>query len=189
MGAELPATPVVFLKPASAMIRDGEEIVIPSISRQVHHEVELIVAIGKGGKFIRRGDAFGCVLGYGVGLDMTLRDIQTEAKKQGLPWTVAKGFDTSAPVSEIIPAGEIADPHAVTICCRVNGAVRQQTSTGKMLFRIDQIIEYLSSIFTLEAGDLIFTGTPEGVGEVKPGDLVEAELLGFAKTSHRVGSG
>src|SRR3989442_391774 len=122
MGAELPATPVVFLKPASAMIRDGEEIVIPSISRQVHHEVELIVAIGKGGKFIRRGDAFGCVLGYGVGLDMTLRDIQTEAKKQGLPWTVAKGFDTSAPVSEIIPAGEIADPHALTICCRVKGA-------------------------------------------------------------------
>jgi 5-carboxymethyl-2-hydroxymuconate isomerase len=189
MGSEVPRTPVVFLKPASAIIRDGEKIVIPSISRQVHHEVELVVAIGKGGKFISRGDAFRCVLGYGVGLDMTLRDIQTEAKKEGLPWTVAKGFDTSAPVSEIIPAGEIDDPHAVTICCRVNGAVRQQSSTAGMIFRIDRIIEYLSSIFTLEEGDLIFTGTPEGVGEVKPGDLVEAELLGFAKTSHRVGSG
>ncbi|TLY32401.1 MAG: fumarylacetoacetate hydrolase family protein [Ignavibacteria bacterium] len=189
MDAELPATPVVFLKPASAIIRNGEKILIPPISRQVHHEVELIVAIGKGGKSIPRGDAFGCVLGYGVGLDMTLRDIQTEAKKQGLPWTVAKGFDTSAPVSDIIPAGEIGDPHDVTICCRVNGAVRQQSSTAKMLFRIDRIIEYLSSIFTLEPGDLIFTGTPEGVGEVRPGDLVEAELVGFAKTSHRVGSG
>jgi 2-keto-4-pentenoate hydratase/2-oxohepta-3-ene-1,7-dioic acid hydratase in catechol pathway len=188
MQAEIPQAPVVFLKPGTALIRDGEPIVIPRISHQVHHEVELVVAIGTPGKHIPRNEAIGHVSGYGVGLDMTLRDIQNEAKKQGLPWSVAKGFDTSAPVSEFIPAGQIGDPYALTISCSVNGAVRQRASTGTMISRIDEIIEYISSIFTIEAGDLIFTGTPEGVGEVKHGDIVEAELLGFVKTNHPVRS-
>jgi 2-keto-4-pentenoate hydratase/2-oxohepta-3-ene-1,7-dioic acid hydratase in catechol pathway len=186
MHDEVPETPVIFLKPPSALLNNGEAILIPAISREVHHEVELVVALGKGGKRIPRSRAYDHVLGYGVGLDMTLRDLQKEAKKKGLPWTVAKGFDTSAPLSEIIPAAAIGDPHGVTISCSVNGTVRQQTSTGRMVFRVDQIIEFLSSIFTLEAGDLIFTGTPEGVGEVRAGDTVEAELHGFATISHSV---
>jgi len=186
MQAEIPQTPVVFLKPGTAVIHDGETIIIPGISREAHHEVELVVAIGKPGKHIRRNAAYDHVLGYGIGLDMTLRDVQNEAKKRGLPWSVAKGFDTSAPVSDIIPADRVGNPHALTISCTVNGTLRQRSSTGRMLLQIDEIIEYISSIFTMEAGDLIFTGTPEGVGEVKHGDVVEAELLGFARISHPV---
>lgn len=188
MGAEISETPIVFFKPATAVIHDGETIVIPRISREMHHEVELVVAMGKQGKHIRRGAAYDHVLGYGVGLDMTLRDVQNEAKKRGLPWSVAKGFDTSAPVSEIIPSGQIGNPHALTISCAVNGSVRQRVCTDKMIWRIDEIIEYVSSIFRMEAGDLIFTGTPEGVGQVKDGDVVQAELLGFAEISHPVRS-
>jgi 5-carboxymethyl-2-hydroxymuconate isomerase len=186
MHAEITPAPIVFLKPRTALIHDGEPIILPSISRDVHHEVEFVVAIGKGGKHIARDAAYSHVLGYGIGLDMTLRDVQEEAKKRGLPWSVAKGFDTSAPVSDFLPPDQIGDPHAQTICCRVNGSVRQRASTGTMISRIDVIIEYISSIFTIEAGDLIFTGTPEGVGAVKHGDVVEAELAGFAKISHPV---
>ncbi len=186
MQAEAPDTPIVFLKPSTAVIRSGSAIVIPAISREMHHEVELVVAIGREGKHIPRSSAYEHVSGYGVGLDMTLRDLQSRAKKEGLPWSVAKGFDTSAPVSDIVPAERIGDPHAQTIRCSVNGRERQRSSTGLMISRIDRIIEYISSIFTLEAGDLIFTGTPEGVGPVQAGDLVEAELLGFAKISHTV---
>lgn len=186
MQAEITQTPIVFLKPRAALIHDGETIVIPSISRETHHEVELVVAIGRGGKRIARSAAYSHVLGYGVGLDMTLRDVQEEAKQRGLPWSVAKGFDTSAPVSEFIPPDRLGDPHAQTICCRVNGAVRQRASTGSMISRIDAVIEYISSIFTIEPGDLIFTGTPEGVGAVRHGDVVEAELTGFARISHPV---
>ena len=186
MGAEAPGSPIVFLKPSTAVIRNGTAIIIPSISREMHHEVELVVAIGKGGKHIPRSSAYDHVSGYGVGLDMTLRDLQARAKKDGLPWTVAKGFDTSAPVSEFVPADRIGDPHAQTIRCSVNGKERQRSSTGSMLTRIDEIIEYISSVFTIGSGDLIFTGTPEGVGPVKAGDVVEAELLGFVKISHPV---
>ena len=174
------------MKPATAIITDSEDIRIPKISHQPHHEVELVVVIGTGGKNIPASEAYNHVAGYCVGLDMTLRDVQAEAKKKGQPWTVAKGFDTSAPVSEIIPAEKISNPHDLTIRCRVNGEVRQCSSTKNMIFSIDKIIEYISSIFTLESGDLIFTGTPKGVAEVKDGDTVEAELVGYTIISHRV---
>jgi acylpyruvate hydrolase len=186
MKAEIPTTPVIFLKPPTAIIGPGEDICIPPISRSMHHEVELVVAIGKRGKQIARHDAYDYVLGYGVGLDMTLRDIQTEAKKRGEPWTVAKGFDTSAPLSVILPKEKIADPHDLQLRCTVNGVVRQEGSTRDMIFRIDHIVSYLSSLFTLEPGDLIFTGTPEGVGEVKHGDTVAAELVGHLSIRHAV---
>ncbi len=186
MQSEIPETPIIFLKPSSAIIDDGEDIVRPSISRQLHHEVELVVTIGKSGKNISSDRAFDYILGYGVGLDMTLRDIQSEAKKKGLPWSIAKGFVTSAPVSEIVPASIINDPSKLEIRCSVNGSVRQQTMIDKMIFSIDKIITYISTIFTLEAGDLIFTGTPEGVSEVKAGDVIEAELIGWAKITHYV---
>jgi len=186
MKAETPQNPVVFLKPSTAIIDDAQAICIPRFSTQPHHEVELVVVIGKDGKDIPRSAAFSHVLGYGVGLDMTLRDVQAQAKSKGLPWSVSKGFDTSAPVSSIVPSGTIPDPHMLTLRCSVNGIVRQEASTNSMIFRIDRIIEYISSVFTLETGDLIFTGTPQGVGTVQHGDLIEAELVGYVKTSHRV---
>lgn len=186
MGAEVPSEPVLFLKPSSAIISNGENIIRPSFSQQLHHEVELVVAVSKSGKNIDVSRAFEYVLGYGVGLDMTLRDVQGEAKKKGLPWSVAKGFDTSAPISEIIPKNQIPDPKQLEIRCLVNGTERQHTSISRMLFPIEKIISYCSTIFTLEEGDLIFTGTPEGVGVVNDGDVIEAELLGYTKITHHV---
>ena len=186
MHAEVPKEPVIFLKPPTAIIWNKEDIRIPKISKEPHHEVELVVAIGQNGKDIPRADAFQYVLGYGIGLDMTLRDVQNDAKKKGLPWSVAKGFDTSAPVSDIVPISKIKDSHNLGIRCTVNGIIRQDSSTKNLIFSIDKIIEYISSIFTLEVGDLIFTGTPEGVGIVNDGDVIEAELVGYTKISHRV---
>ena len=186
MHAEFPKKPILFLKPSTAIVHDGEEIILPPISRQLHHEVELVVAIGKKAKSIKGAEAKAYVLGYGVGLDMTLRDLQNEAKKNGLPWSVAKGFDTSAPVSDIIPASQVSNPQDLEFRCSVNGSERQHGSARDMIFPIEAIITYISSIFTLEPGDLIFTGTPEGVGEIKDGDVIEAELIGYTKTTHRV---
>jgi 2-keto-4-pentenoate hydratase/2-oxohepta-3-ene-1,7-dioic acid hydratase in catechol pathway len=174
------------MKPSTAIISGSDKIIIPKISIEVHHEVELVVVVGKDAKNIPAKNAYNYIAGYAVGLDMTLRDVQSDAKKKGNPWTVAKGFDTSAPISEVIPKAQIKNPHDLTITCRVNGALRQKSSTGKMIFSIDKIIEYISSIFTLEEGDLIFTGTPEGVGQVKAGDIIEAELEGYIKISHQV---
>jgi 5-carboxymethyl-2-hydroxymuconate isomerase len=187
MKAEVPKEPVVFLKPATALIGDGEDVVIPPFSHDLHHEVEMVVLIGKGGRNIPVGAAYEYIAGYGVGLDMTLRDVQAEAKKKGLPWTVAKGFDTSAPVSGFVPASAVPDPHRLTITLCVNGEERQRGSTADMLFRVETLVSYLSSVFTLEPGDLIFTGTPEGVGPARPGDILTASLesVGNLKVSIR----
>lgn len=176
MKAEVPKTPVFFLKPTTAIIKNGDEIVLPSISNDVHHEVELTVLVGKDGKNIRPEDSKNHIAGYGVGLDMTMRDVQSEAKKKGLPWTLAKGFDTSAPVSEFIPASQITDPSSLFLQLKVNGAVRQHSGTHDLIFSVDKLISYISQFVTLEAGDIIFTGTPQGVAQVKSGDRLEAAL-------------
>ena len=176
MHAAVPEAPVVFLKPATAIIHDGEAVVIPHISTDLHHEVEMVIVIGKRGKNVRIEDAYTYIDGYAVGLDMTLRDLQAEAKKKGLPWTVAKGFDTSAPVSYAVEKAKVANPQSLTLSLKVNGERRQHSSTANMIFRIEYIVSYLSTLFTLEPGDLIFTGTPEGVGSVHAGDVLEAEL-------------
>ncbi|MFN0158793.1 MAG: fumarylacetoacetate hydrolase family protein [Bacteroidota bacterium] len=186
MAAAIPQEPVVFLKPSSAIIHDGDSIVIPSISHDLHHEVEMIVMIGKQGKNIAIADAMEHVAGYGVGLDMTLRDVQAEAKKGGLPWSVAKGFDTSAPVSTIVERALVTNSHDLSISLKVNGKGRQLASTSDMIFKIDYVVSYLSSLFTLELGDLIFTGTPQGVARVESGDILEAELESVTKLRVRV---
>ncbi len=185
MNAETPEAPVVFLKPSTSLLHDGGTIIVPPFSKELHHEVEMVVLIGKNGRSITRDKSFDHVAGYAVGLDMTLRDVQADAKKRGLPWTVAKGFDTSAPISRFIEKDRIRDPHNLDIALKVNGIVRQHSNTGNMIFRIETLIEYISSIFTLEIGDLIFTGTPEGVGQVVSGDMLEAELasVGSLKVS------
>lgn len=176
MKADVPTTPVLFLKPASALIHDGGTILIPSISNDVHHEVEMVVLIETGGTSISAGSAMQHVGGYAIGLDMTLRDVQAEAKKKGLPWTVAKGFDTSAPIGAFVRPEAVPDPHNLDIRLSVNGQLRQQSNTRNMIFRVEQMIAHISSIMTLEPGDLIYTGTPEGVGQVQPGDTIIAEL-------------
>jgi 5-carboxymethyl-2-hydroxymuconate isomerase len=188
MQSDVPDRPLVFIKPSTALISDGQDILIPRLSREVHHEVELVVAIGKTGKHLQQEQAKEHILGYGVGLDMTLRDVQNEAKRKGLPWSIAKGFDTSAPVSDIVPASMIANPAALEIQCRVNGTLRQKSRADQMIFSVEQIISYLSTLFTLERGDLIFTGTPAGVGTVVAGDRIEAELIGWTKITHTIKS-
>lgn len=180
MNAETPDAPVVFLKPSTALLPDGGSIKIPSISKELHHEVEMVVLIGKNGKNVARSQAMDLVGGYAVGLDMTLRDVQADAKKKGLPWSTAKGFDTSAPVSRFVEKEQVTDPHNLDITLKVNGAIRQYSNTKNMIFRIEDMIAFISAIFTLEAGDLIYTGTPEGVGPVVSGDILEAELATVA---------
>jgi len=174
MDSPVPAEPVLFLKPPSALIRAGDNIVLPGVTTEVHHEVELVVLVGRTARGVSVGDAMACVAGYALGLDMTARDIQARAKEKGLPWSVAKGFDTFAPLGDFSDVLSVPDPHELTIALERNGEVVQRGSTADMLFRIPQLIAFASSIFTLEAGDLIYTGTPEGVGPVQPGDVLLA---------------
>jgi acylpyruvate hydrolase len=178
MNFEVPKSPVFFLKPSTAIIHDGDSVILPSLSNDIHHEVELTVLIGQGGKSIHRELALNYVAGYGVGLDMTMRDVQLEAKKKGLPWTLAKGFDTSAPLSEFIPAENIGNPALLSIQLKINGTVRQSSGAGSLIFPVDVLLEYISGFITLERGDVIYTGTPQGVSRVMRGDKLEARLYG-----------
>lgn len=181
LGNETPERPVIFTKPASSVIGEGEEIVIPPYSGDCHHEAELALLIGKKGKDIAAADALSHVAGYGVAIDLTLRDVQAELKKKGLPWDIAKGFDTACPLSGFVPACEVSDPQALRITLTVNGEKRQDGGTDLMIHRIPELISYLSSVFTLEPGDLVLTGTPAGVGPIKSGDQVVAEIGGVGK--------
>jgi acylpyruvate hydrolase len=176
MKFEVPTSPVFFFKPPSAIIHEGGQIVLPEISNEVHHEVEMTILIGEKGNNIHRCAALKHIAGYGIGLDMTMRDIQNEAKKKGLPWALAKGFDTSAPVSEFIPADVVGDPGLLNVQLLINGKIRQSSSTSKFVFPVDKVISYISQFITFEPGDIIFTGTPEGVSRVEHGDKLEASL-------------
>lgn len=181
MGGDLPTVPVVFMKPSGAVVTEGEPLRLPAFSRDVHHEVELVVLIGMEGKDIPRAEAMDYVIGYGVGLDLTARDLQNEAKSKGLPWTICKGFDGSAPLSRFVRAAGVGDPQGLELTLRVNDTVRQHSGTGLMIFTVAELIAYLSTIFALRSGDLIYTGTPEGVGPLHPGDRLEL-MLGSAVT-------
>jgi 2-keto-4-pentenoate hydratase/2-oxohepta-3-ene-1,7-dioic acid hydratase in catechol pathway len=176
MKGTLPDKPMLFFKPSTALVSPGEPIRLPYFSSEVHHEVELVVVIGKQMREVSEEDVPACVAGYAVGLDLTARDLQTEAKKRGGPWAVSKGFDCSAPVSEVTPADEVGDPSDLAIELRVNGETRQSGRTSEMIFKIPRALSYASGIFTLERGDLFFTGTPAGVSPIKPGDVLEAEI-------------
>lgn len=180
LGNETPSAPVVFMKPASSVIGEGDEIVIPSYSANCHHEAELALLVGKKGKNIPEGEALSCLAGYGVAIDLTLRDVQDELKKKGLPWEIAKGFDTACPLSAFLPAEKISDPQQLTIIMHVNGEERQNGSTALMIHPVAKIISHLSTIFTLEPGDVILTGTPAGVSRIAPGDRLKAEIPGVA---------
>lgn len=173
---EPPEQPIVFLKPTSSIIYDGDSIQIPPQSNNVHHEVELVVAIGKEGKSISKDNALDHIAGYAVGIDVTARDIQQQAKEQSHPWAVAKGFDTFAPLSSFVTWHQIPEPQDISLKISVNGIVRQSDSTKLMIFSVSELISYLSSIFTLKPGDLIYTGTPKGVSPLNSGDHIKATL-------------
>lgn len=174
MDSDVPDTPMVFLKPSTALVESGGTVEIPAVSNEVHHEVEMVVLIGTGGRHIDAADALDHVAGYAVGLDMTARDIQAGAKERRHPWSVAKGFDTFAPLGPFVSVNAVADPQDVTLSVSVNGEQRQKGHTAHMIFSVADLIAYCSSVFTLEPGDLIYTGTPEGVGPVEAGDVIEA---------------
>lgn len=174
--------PFFFAKPADAVLPVPEgrtlDLPYPPATSNLHHEIELVVAIGVGGRDIAAADASKHIWGYAVGLDMTRRDLQGEAKKQGRPWTVGKGFDASAPISPIRPVSKTGIVTRGRIWLKVNGQTRQDSDVAKLIWNVDETIEHLSRYFTLQPGDLIYTGTPEGVAAVTPGDVMEGGVDG-----------
>ncbi len=168
--------PVLFLKPASSLLRDVDAVPVPTSAGEVHHEVELVVVIGTPGKAIAVDRALEHVLGYAVGLDLTLRDVQTVAKERGEPWALAKGFDGASPISAVVGRDEVGDGSGLAILLDVNGRRRQDGNTDQMIRGVPEIVAHVSSWMTLERGDLLFTGTPAGVGPLQPGDRVDAQI-------------
>lgn len=172
----VPTEPVLFLKPPSAYVREGSPIVVPPHCSVLHHEVELGVVVGTGGSAIPESAAMEHVAGYALCLDMTARDVQDQCKAKGLPWTRAKAFDTSCPVSDFIPKERLPEPGDVQLWLTVNGQPRQSGSTADMIFSVPFLISYISDFITLEEGDLILTGTPRGVSAVQEGDELRAGI-------------
>ena len=172
--------PFFFMKPANSIVADGKDMSYPNLSNDVHHEIEMVVAIGKGGTNISADKALEHVYGYGVGLDMTRRDLQGEAKKMGRPWDTGKAFDQSAPCAAITPATQCGHLNKGMVKLLVNGEVRQEGDLNQLIWNIPDTIAYLSTLFTLEPGDLIMSGTPAGVGPVNKGDVLEGSVEGLA---------
>jgi 2-keto-4-pentenoate hydratase/2-oxohepta-3-ene-1,7-dioic acid hydratase in catechol pathway len=188
MGSTLPrGEKIMFIKPTACYVPDGGAIVLPDYSNEVHHEVELVVVIGKYAHNINKEEAWDYIAGFGIGIDATLRDLQKQAKEKGLPWAIAKGFHTSGPISNIVPISEFPrNKKDFQIELKINGEVRQVGNSLDMIYSVEELIEFLSQIFSLEPGDVIFTGTPEGVGKLNKGDKLEAELFGYTKLNIEV---
>jgi fumarylpyruvate hydrolase len=178
--------PFFFMKPADTVLPSGTDFPYPTKSNDVHHEIELVAALQSGGTNISEADALGHVFGYGVGLDMTRRDLQGEAKKTGRPWDTGKGFDLSAPCSDLVRADKVGHPSSGRIWLKVNGETRQQGDLSELIWSLPEMIAYLSSLFTLRPGDLIMTGTPAGVAAVKRGDVLEGGVEGIGEIRTRV---
>jgi fumarylpyruvate hydrolase len=192
MGHSGREAPFFFMKPADAVLPGSAsqpaQMPFPPLTSNLHHEVELVVAIGTGGANIAVADAAGHIAAYAVGLDMTRRDLQAEAKKQGRPWCIAKGFDHSAPVGPLVLASQVQGLEHAGIRLQVNGTVRQSGTISDMIYNIAETIAEISKAWTLQAGDLIFTGTPAGVAAVQRGDLLVAEVDGLPALHVRMGS-
>ncbi len=174
---ERPTEPVVFLKPDTAMLKDNAPFYYPDFSKDIQHEVEIILKINKEGKYIEEKFAHKYYDEIGVGIDFTARDLQQKCKEKGLPWEIAKAFNGSAPVSGFVPKSNFENLKALDFSLKVNGELRQQGNTSLMLFSFDYIISYVSQFFTFKKGDIIFTGTPKGVGPVQIGDRLEAFVM------------
>ena len=176
--------PFFFTKPTDAIVRNGAEVRYPTKTKNYHHEIEMVVAIGKGGKSIPVEKALDHVFGYAVGLDMTRRDLQQEAKNMGRPWDLSKGFDESGPCSELHPVSKVGHLEKGAIWLEVNGKIRQTSLLEKMIWSVPETIAYLSDYVELAAGDIIFSGTPDGVGSVVAGDRLHGHVDGL--TDHKI---
>ena len=187
MGAQTDTgTPMFFSKPADAVVSDGADVPYPSITHDLHHEVEMVVALRDGGSNVPAERATALIFGYGVGLDLTRRDLQRAAKAKGHPWDIAKGFDHSAPISALCPVAKANVNEQTVLRLSVNGEPRQQATLGEMTHDIPHILAALSTMFELKAGDLIFIGTPAGVAALQRGDQLHAELVGVATLDTRI---
>lgn len=182
---QLPEVPLVFLKPSTCIIHDGDEIVIPEGVTNVQYECELALVFGKGGKDISEEDAMSYVSHIAVFNDVTARDMQNELRRRGDAWSLAKGMDTFGPISDYVPLGG-TDVNNLHLTLKVNGEIRQDGNTSDMIFSPARLISYVSRYMTIEEGDIMATGTPEGVGEICPGDIVELEIEGICKLRNRV---
>jgi len=182
--------PFFFLKPADALVvvpaGQTGTMPYPSLTANLHHEIELVVAIGKGGRNIKAADAAQHIYGYAVGLDMTRRDLQNDMKKQGRPWCIGKAFDHSAPIGPITPLAQAGDVNNAEISLQVNGSDRQRSTVGKLIWNVAETIEHLSAAWELQPGDLIYTGTPEGVASVVQGDTLVGEVAGLGQLKVQV---
>lgn len=181
MGGDDRKPPFFFQKPADALIPNGGEFPYPPQSNNVHHEIELVIAIKKSGKDIAVEDALDHVYGYALGIDMTRRDLQSKAKADGNPWEAAKSFDHSAPITAIRPINEIGHPDAGRIWLSVNGEIRQDSDLNMQIWSVQEGISHLSKLFEVMPGDLIYTGTPDGVGPIVPGDIITGGIDGIGK--------
>jgi fumarylpyruvate hydrolase len=179
--------PFYFMKPPDAVIASGSTVSWPPRTSNLHHEIELVVAIGKAGANIAAEEGLEYVFGYAAGIDLTRRDLQAAAKKSGRPWDIAKGFDQSAPISPIHRGSDIGHPSAGRIWLEVNGEIRQDSDIGQMIWRVPEAIAELSTLFMLQPGDLLFTGTPEGVGPLQPGDRVAGGIDGVDEIQVELG--
>ena len=186
MGFDPDREPPFFFQKNPDSVDFSGEFPYPAASSDVHHEIELVIALGRGGADIAPSAALDHVWGYGVGLDMTRRDLQGEAKRMGRPWEIGKAFERAAPMAPLVPASEIGHPDRGAVTLRVNGALRQQGDLSQMIWKTQEMIAYLSAHFTLAAGDLIMSGTPAGVGPVTRGDLLEGEVEGVGALTVRV---
>jgi acylpyruvate hydrolase len=176
LNSAMPAAPVFFLKPDTALLTRNRPFFYPDFTKEIHHEVELVMKICKVGKTIAKEFAHTYYDEIGIGLDFTARDLQDDAKKKGLPWALSKGFDNAAPVSRFVPKSAFPDMKNISFHLDLNGKTVQTGNSSLMLYPFDEIISYISQFMTLRTGDLIFTGTPAGVGPIKPGDMLEAFL-------------
>ncbi len=175
LSSAMPTKPVVFIKPATCLVGPGEEIHFPKHGSELHHEVEIVVKVGREGRVSTEEEALSFISAVTVGLDLTLRDVQRDLKQKGLPWEIAKAFEQSAPIGDFIPYDGSLDLKDISFGCKVNGIQRQRGNTGEMIFSIQRLLVDLSKIWMLRPGDLIYTGTPSGVGPLKIGDSIEIE--------------
>jgi 2-keto-4-pentenoate hydratase/2-oxohepta-3-ene-1,7-dioic acid hydratase in catechol pathway len=172
----VPIVPVIFMKPDTALLKDNKPFYHPDFSEDIHHEIELVLKVSKEGKHIGEKFAAGYYDEIGLGVDFTARDIQARHKEKGLPWELAKAFDGSAPISSFVPKSKFANIYNINFKLDINGETRQQGNTNMLLFSFESIIAFVSRYITLKKGDLIFTGTPAGVGRVKVGDRLEGYI-------------
>lgn len=176
MGSKVTKDPVIFMKPPASYVENGKSVLLPDFSDNVHHEVELVLVIKDDIYNITPEEALKHIGGVSVGVDMTLRDIQKQAKDNGKPWAVAKGFYTSAPIADFVPYEDINDLNDLDLMLEVNGETRQAANTSEMVMKCGELVSYISKVFSLRKGDIIFTGTPEGVSKVETGDEIYASL-------------